>query len=120
MEPKLTLKRERETLMKVRNDLLMMNNQHFNMAISCILRDCGTVACIGGHAWLTENPNDFEGASEFVMNITTGDELYKLFYETTLSGVTPAEGAQAIDNYLNGNTESPWHFIDVDEVLDRG
>jgi hypothetical protein len=58
---------------------------------------CGTIACIGGHAWLLENPGDAKGAIRFV-NTSAPAGLARLFWGTF--SATPREAACAIDNYL--------------------
>lgn len=80
----------------------------FNMARTCVEYQCGTVACIGGYAWLHENPGDFKGADRYVDQY--GDEcvpvggIDDLYYPWRVardwSKITPAQAAEAIENYL--------------------
>lgn len=76
----------------------------FNMQTACINRfDCGTIACIGGHAWLVENPGDYRGADEYVCATEEGsplDALYRPRAGVHWSRITPSQAAAAIDNYL--------------------
>lgn len=92
----------------------------FNMGTPVERWSCGTVACIGGHAWLMENPGDIDGARDFVTQYEYRDSagwfrrtgLALLFYPTAAGydRITTAEAAQAIDNYLN--TGNPlWESI---------
>lgn len=77
---------------------------HFNMATWNLVRDCGTVCCIGGTAELIGNVS-FDDVSE---------ELNNLFYpevETSLKQITPTQAAIALRNYLTCG-EAKW-----DEVL---
>lgn len=119
-----TLKAERETLAKVR-DMLETDAVHvmvaseekrhvncfgFSMGMTCQTYDCGTVACIGGHAWLVENPKDLSGADDFVIGYEPSDDetrtgLSLLFYPPVwlmrYREITPAHASQAISNYLD-------------------
>lgn len=85
-------------------------------------QDCGTTACIGGHAWLVENPNDTKGADAHVRaydrDLEDGDHelieaspgLSQLYWGRMYA--TPTEGAAAIDNYLRSGNPN-WHNINV-------
>ncbi len=125
----LTLKNERETLLAVAEKLESGEYVHrwdssvvykhfgsfFNMNIPCI-NDCGTVACIGGFAYLHENPEEYSKARAFVTNLINADypedeakeygyvpsTLYELFYPSVpdWSGITREQAATAIRRYL--------------------
>lgn len=123
----LKLKNERETLMKVAEALKSMKRfegrdpddktgMYLNMQVSARDFSCGTVACIGGHAWLIENPNDVDGAIAFVHSIGRYDNLWELFCGRTSSLVTPDEAIQAINNYLSGKIHSVWDFLSEEEL----
>lgn len=126
----LKLKNERETLMKVAEALKSMKRfegrdpddktgMYLNMQVSARAFSCGTVACIGGHAWLIENPNDFDGAMAFVHGVGCFDDLWELFYGRTSTFVTPDEAVQAINNYLSGKKHTAWDFLPEVELERR-
>ncbi len=90
--------------------------------------DCGTVACVGGFAWLEENPGDFAGADRYVMGVKEhlGDveednPLHLLYYPDNLAvwdHLTPVHAAVAIRNYLAGDAD-PWEEI-AEEIVRSG
>ena len=108
----------------------------FNINATCNGSECGTVACIGGWAWLLArakplpahpsayDPCDLARAAEFVRatDCTSGYvdiELHRLFYPPTESWlwITTSHAVQAIDNYLaTGNAD--WARIEA-EYLNR-
>lgn len=88
---------------------------------------CGSIACIGGHAYLMAHgadvtkvlsPDLVNDAAMFVNDVDSGSPLYNLFYPFYLDyaedgdwdDLTPREAAKAIDNYLAGAKE-PWRGI---------
>ena len=67
--------------------------------------DCGTAACVGGHAWLIENPGDASGAERHVNSydpesgyVDRSNGMARLYWGTFHA--TPKQAAQAIENYL--------------------
>lgn len=101
--------------------------------------DCGSVACIGGHAYLKAHgadvtkpiiPDLVDDAASFVNGVEMDTPLHKLFYPFYLDYafdekgedqadwdvLTPREAALAIDNYLAGADE-PWRGIFHDDVV---
>lgn len=91
---------------------------------------CGTVACIGGWVWCRVNVIPGDGAiPEYMLNAevaTTCDgwvtgapeQLNALFYPVCgrkyLQDITPAEAAQAIDNFLDSG-KPRWDEVCGDE-----
>lgn len=92
----------------------------FDMSLTCSdTYECGTIACIGGYAWLHENPGDFEGANLYVFQFDEGEPrhdepLGHLFYPRDIrvgcAAITPAHAIMAIDHYL-ANGVTPWREI---------
>lgn len=95
--------------------------------------DCGTAACIGGHAALLlglENKisgdvSDFVGEADpdyksysgnkrSFMSPATAEKLGRLFYpsnsQLNWQNLTPTQGAVAIERYFNGS-KNPWKGI---------
>ncbi len=97
---------------------------------------CGTRACIGGTMSLLmqngmalpsrvtkkmadeanvyvmrQSGHYYDEVNEFV----PPGVLYNLFFGTTETGVTPAEGIQAIESFLAGRREDPWEHLDGSE-----
>lgn len=80
---------------------------------------CGTACCIGGTmSLLMQNgmklparitPEMGDAAKRFVweQNVS-GRPLNALFWDVTDSGILPAEGIAAIEQFLAGNTIDPW------------
>lgn len=62
---------------------------------------CGSAACIGGHAWLLENPNGANSVGLYMEEATRGSGgLWDLYYAPEGMPATAEQAAQAIDNYL--------------------
>lgn len=130
----LSLINERKTLEKVATQLekhkLTYESWHsrfhakgkkFNMGVGCINYECGTVACIGGHAYLLENPKQFQSAADYVNAFPERCEtgLAALYYPSVYSGlpdemdyddISPEDAAKAIRRYLNGE-EKFWDHV---------
>lgn len=100
------LKNPEKTLAKVAREIKGKKRDNFNMGTSCSTDTCGTVACIGGHAWLVEHPRDFAGAGDFVDAYYYGGEYNELFFARAvhlhLAKITPEDAAKAIYKYLAG------------------
>lgn len=127
--PTYELKNERETFLKVADILENFTRAlpiGFNMNIGCSsgldeasvdntgeAYSCGTVACIGGHAYLLENPGDFAGASRYVANQNSHAPIDRLFYPRCddYNVITPALASIAIHKYLDGERYF-WDHID--------
>lgn len=138
----LTLKNERETLLAVAEKLEKGELVHrqdtgviyreggnfFNMRITCI-HDCGTVMCIGGAAYLHENPEQYNDAKLFVGLMVSPDAedvaendiaspLYDLFYPETQEdwdNINEQQAATAIRKYVAGERgERIWDHVDAD------
>lgn len=116
----LKLKDERGTLTKVAEMLESGELQHvqdispfngnavgqvFNMNWSAQEWSCGSVACIGGTAWLLENPKQYDEASTFVYQASgrQGDLFFITGREFPLHNVTAQQAAIAIRKYLAGS-----------------
>lgn len=112
VEEKLELRTPEETLALVAKVIVAEKRDGFNMEQACITNattrtnskyKCDTVACIGGWAWLLENPDDFNGATSYVLTRDINqDDVYPLFFPSRMEDVTPEEGAMAIERYLDG------------------
>jgi len=119
----------RHTILQQVADLLEREQLKLDMGTSCSLESaeeeveqveaCGTHACIGGWMAILERNGgklpryitreDEQTAYQVVLR-EVGDNglhpLHDLFYDTLNSGVTPAQGAQAIRNFLHtGNPD---------------
>lgn len=94
--------------------------QAFNMNWSACNWDCGSVSCIGGSAYLLENPEQFDDASSFVYRAS--GRLYHLFFasglEIELASITPQQAAIAIRKYLAGSPTLWDHVINEEEQDD--
>lgn len=134
----LKLKDERDTLTKVAEMLESGELKHspdseragFNMGVTCSKYECGTVACIGGSAYLLEHPNQFEAATEYVngcyvahneADLSSG-RLEDLYWMTSLRdhsvsyrAITPQQAAIAIRKYLAGSPTLWDHVINEEE-----
>lgn len=113
------LKNAKEALLNVANyleaglpnDAPRISHMFFDMAVGASVRECGAVACIGGLAWIWENPNDgVKEASKYVGDLAEDDPLIRLYYPNVANGypnvpyymVTPVEAAKAIRRYFYG------------------
>jgi hypothetical protein len=129
------LKNEEKTLRAVQEMLREMGEEHvkdghmFNMQVPAInyphevtrylgsrSYKCGTVACIGGSAYLYENPEMFADAAEYVSN--ANGRLHQLYFPEYLADmdydeITPAQAVIAIDRYLDPSIpdEAIWSFL---------
>jgi hypothetical protein len=105
------LRNERETLAQVAAALRAGTIEgKFDMGEAASQYDCGTVACIGGWAWLFENPDDFDGAQNFV-GTQTGALDNLLYWVGYYGDLSPEHAADAIDNYLAGD-KVPWQKVE--------
>lgn len=111
-----------EYLTRVRDDLRSgkISDEHFSMMD--IITSCGTAGCIGGWVLIYRAVDDdvpldlaeaccARGLSELVDAFPSGDEhdcIYNLFFFFPRERMlTAAEGANAIDAWLDGRG-SPW------------
>lgn len=118
------LKNPRETLAQVALELRasqrgkLSTGMGFDMQNACSV--CDSVACIGGHAWLIENPGDFEGASHYIASLSWNDDLYTLYYPHVTCGmskVTRRQAAQAIEVYLRDGVDVELSITDRNAAL---
>lgn len=115
MREPLRLIDERNTLRKVRDilrgerDPIEHDGNKLSLNMDTPLSPCSTAACIGGHAYLIENPHAARyRISEFVNGqlFANRPDLDELFYAwrrpegLSLSKITAAQAANAIDNFL--------------------
>jgi hypothetical protein len=99
------LQHETETLQRV-SVLIEKEPKNYKQGYQCLTGseaketfDCETVACIGGWAWLVENPGDFAGAREFVDFHDAGGRYNALFWGRT-NDVSVKEAQTAIAEFL--------------------
>lgn len=116
----LNLLNERETLLRVADILTGEMRDHFDMLYvigskypysreiddppeDFSILECGSVACIGGHAWLLENPGSYHLAREYVLGVSDISRIYFLYYPDVddWGDITVEDAVQAIENYLN-------------------
>jgi len=125
---------EREELERIDyNERNAVKGNKFNMSVACLNKECGTVACIGGTAYLLENPNKFAAAQAYVNNHDTEADagIDALYFPSSYSGlkgvddgtfivydfITPAEAAKAIRRYLAGEKQF-WDHVTISEDSD--
>lgn len=86
------------------------SKKRFDMGTSYMEGGCGTTACIGG--WMAHFMK-IDDEALFVDEFMGRGKFNKLFWDNTEPDTTPAQAAQAIDNFLE--TGDPrW-----DEVLEN-
>lgn len=129
------LKNERETLEAVATyfelgePLEYKNIGHitFDLSVGAEVLSCGSVACIGGCAWLYENPNaPITEASQYVHRINADHQLCRLFYPASDVGfpnisyraVTRKQAATAIRRYLAGE-KLFWDHVEEESSHDE-
>lgn len=110
------------------NGCLVAGEHKFNMRRALLVKDCGTVGCIGGHMALIMGKTDnnaphFCGpdltATEYV-ETGRSDSLLALFYpprEYNYKKITPAQAVKAIDNWLRTG-EPMWHKLGLTKGYD--
>lgn len=121
------LRNERETLLKVAeyleggtpNDFENIGRVVFDLAVPAAAASCGTVACIGGCAWIYENPNCTIAEAKNYVGLQGETRLDDLYFPKTDDGfpsnkdyrqITAAEAATAIRRYLIGE-EMFWDHV---------
>jgi hypothetical protein len=122
-KPTVLLQTEHQYVFKVEG---LTNFFNMNLAAMSVEDEeeyvCGTACCIGGTAWVYENGTGvsaLSNADRYVgqfLNRSADAGLSALYYPRCVNNwdaITPAEAADAIDNYLNGKAEESeiWEHV---------
>lgn len=98
-------------LIHIDNSSIGDTGAFFSMNIIAKVWSCGSVSCIGGSAYLYENPGEYEMAADFVASIKSHYQddcsINNLFYPDSHCDwdfITPKQAAIAIRKYLAGSS----------------